>query len=76
MVGLEVRDDEYEGTVPGNLPNVSSAITKTDLLDQEIIHELKKELPINLSSFISSVTGLGIEQLKDLLWQTLNEELD
>lgn len=48
------------------------AITKCDLADQEIIDATKKELPDLKHIFISSVTGMGITQLKDLLWQELN----
>lgn len=51
------------------------AITKSDLLDDELIDALRKELPDDLPSvFISSVTGMGLTELKDLLWTTLNDE--
>uniref|UniRef100_UPI0040497B11 GTPase ObgE n=1 Tax=Fulvivirga sp. TaxID=1931237 RepID=UPI0040497B11 len=51
------------------------AITKADLLDDELTKELKKELPKDLETvFISSVTQKGISQLKDLLWKNLNKE--
>jgi GTP-binding protein len=51
------------------------AITKADLLDEELTEELKKELPKDLGTvFISSVTQKGISQLKDLLWKNLNKE--
>ena len=50
------------------------AITKSDLLDQELKDEMAKELPKNIKSiFISSVTQDGIGQLKDLLWSALND---
>lgn len=50
------------------------AITKCDLLDDELIKEMKKELPRNVKSvFISSVTGYGIEELKKILWESLNK---
>lgn len=49
------------------------AISKSDLLDDELIRMLKKELPRGLPAvFISSLTGLGIPELKDLLWKELN----
>jgi len=49
------------------------AITKSDLLDEELEKMLKKELPKKVKHiFISSVTGKNIPQLKDLLWETLN----
>ncbi len=48
------------------------AVTKCDLLDDELMHELKKETPKGVSCvFISSITGSGINELKDLIWQTL-----
>ncbi|MBR6285474.1 MAG: GTPase ObgE [Bacteroidaceae bacterium] len=51
------------------------AITKCDLLDDELIEMLKENLPSDLPYvFISSVSGQGIAQLKDLLWQHLNSE--
>jgi len=49
------------------------AITKSDLLDEELQGEIQKELPADLASvFISSVAQKGIEQLKDLLWTEIN----
>lgn len=51
------------------------AITKSDLLDDELADALRKELPDDLPAvFISSVTGMGLNELKDLLWTTLNDE--
>ena len=50
------------------------AITKSDLLDNELIEEIKKELPTDLPSlFISSVTNHGLTELKDALWVHLNK---
>ncbi len=49
------------------------AITKSDLLDEELEKELQKELPADLPHvFISSLTGKGITELKDRLWDMLN----
>lgn len=49
------------------------AISKSDLLDDELREELKKELPeIVPSLFISSVNHDGLTQLKDQLWRLLN----
>src|SRR5690606_25125757 len=49
------------------------AITKADLLDAELMEELARELPSGLPSiFISSVTGKGITELKDLIWQQIH----
>jgi GTPase len=48
------------------------AITKCDMADNEIKKALKKELPDIKSIFISSVSGEGITELKDMLWDELN----
>ena len=49
------------------------AISKSDMLDDELKVAIQKELPKNIPHiFISSVTGQGLPGLKDLLWQTLN----
>ena len=51
------------------------AVTKCDLLDEELIEMLKENLPDDLPVvFISSVTGQGIQELKDVLWHELNSE--
>lgn len=51
------------------------AITKSDMLDDELIGEIAKTLPDDVPHvFISSVTGLGINTLKDVLWNAINDE--
>ena len=51
------------------------AITKSDLLDDELIEALSADLPEGIPHlFISAVAGMGITELKDLLWKALNEE--
>lgn len=51
------------------------AITKCDMLDQELMDEIEPTLPEGIPHvFISAVTGLGIEVLKDILWEELNSE--
>ena len=51
------------------------AVTKSDMLDDELKKETKKHLPKNIPYiFISSLTGEGIPQLKDMLWNTLNAD--
>ena len=51
------------------------AVTKCDLLDEELMDMLRETLPNDLPVvFISSVTGLGIQELKDILWRELNAE--
>ena len=50
------------------------AISKSDMLDEELIAEIKEELPKDLPSlFISSVAQQGLTELKDLIWKKLNE---
>jgi GTPase len=50
------------------------AISKSDMLDDELKKEIEKELPKNIPHlFISSVTNKGLVELKDLLWQALNK---
>jgi GTP-binding protein len=51
------------------------AITKCDMLDTELLSELKNELPRGIETvMISSVSGLGINELKDLIWTEINKE--
>ncbi|MEY3367771.1 MAG: hypothetical protein RI973_926 [Bacteroidota bacterium] len=52
------------------------AISKCDLIDADITEMLQREeLPEGIQTvFISAVTGLGLEQLKDVLWDTMNRE--
>jgi GTPase len=52
------------------------AISKSDLLDQELKEEIVKELPKLPSCFISSVAHQGLQELKDLLWHQMNMEED
>ncbi|AKA34462.1 MAG: GTPase ObgE [Muricauda sp.] len=53
------------------------AISKSDMLDEELIHEIRQELDKDLSGvpylFISSVAQKGLQELKDKLWVLLNE---
>ena len=52
------------------------AISKSDMLDEELIEEMSKELDKDLRDisylFISSVAQLGLDELKDKLWSMLN----
>lgn len=49
------------------------AITKCDMLDAELMKAVKKELPKGIDCvMISSITGLGLDPLKDLLWRKLH----
>lgn len=50
------------------------AITKCDMLDDELMEQMRSHLPEGVKSiFISSVSGLNITQLKDMLWTALHE---
>ena len=49
------------------------AISKSDMLDDELKAEMKKEVPTELPHvFISAVTNQGITELKDLIWRNLH----
>ena len=51
------------------------AVTKCDLLDDELMDMLRETLPDDLPVvFISAVTGFGLSELKDVLWAELNSE--
>jgi len=51
------------------------AITKTDLLDEELQQMLSEDLPDDLPHvFISAVANKGLTELKDVLWLALNSE--
>ena len=50
------------------------AISKSDMLDEELMDEIKLTLPDELPHiFISSITGQGLVTLKDKLWEAMNE---
>ena len=52
------------------------AISKSDMLDDELKREIKPHLPRKIPAvFISSVANEGIKELKDLIWKTLNTEI-
>jgi GTP-binding protein len=49
------------------------AVSKSDMLDDELKTAISAELPKNIPHlFISSVTGYHLQELKDLLWKTLD----
>ena len=49
------------------------AITKSDMLDDELMQEMKAEVPKDIDSvFISSITQKGIIELKDMIWRKIN----
>jgi GTPase len=51
------------------------AISKSDMLDQELMDEIKETLPDNIESvFISSVANMGLIQLKDFIWEAIIDD--
>ena len=49
------------------------AISKSNMLDDELKEAIKKELPKSIPTlFISSVAQQGLTELKDLIWKNLN----
>lgn len=74
---FEILHNELEQYNPEMLQkDFVIAVSKSDMLDDELKAGIEKELPKNIPHiFISSVTGLGLPELKDLLWKTLNQEL-
>ncbi|MDE7388307.1 MAG: GTPase ObgE [Muribaculaceae bacterium] len=51
------------------------AISKSDMLDEELMAEIEATLPTDIPRlFISAVTGQGIQELKDVLWREINSE--
>ena len=71
---FEILHNELEQYNPEMLQkDFVIAISKSDMLDDELKTAIKKELPKNIPHvFISSVTGQSLPELKDLLWNTLN----
>lgn len=50
------------------------AISKADMLDEELMNEMKKEIPTDIPSiFFSAITRQNITELKDMIWQAINE---
>jgi GTPase len=50
------------------------AVSKSDMLDEELKSEIWNSIPDLPFVFISSITGLGLQELKDKLWIELNDE--
>jgi GTPase len=50
------------------------AISKCDMLDEELMEDVRPDLPDVPYIFLSSVSGLGVLELKDLIWTVLNDE--
>jgi len=50
------------------------AVSKSDMLDEELTKEIEKNLPRVPYVFISSVANIGLVELKDMIWRALNEK--
>ena len=50
------------------------AISKSDMLDEELTDAITKELPNVPYVFFSSITGKGVQLLKDMVWKELNSD--
>lgn len=74
---FEILHNELEQYNPEMLQkDFVIAISKSDMLDDELKNAIKKELPAKIPHiFISSVTDQGLQELKDLLWNTLNSPM-
>jgi GTP-binding protein len=73
---LEILMDELEQYNPELMDKkFIIAISKSDMLDEELKADIEKELPADIPHiFISSVTGKGLPELKDILWNALQEQ--
>ncbi len=71
---FEILKNELEQYNPEMLQkDFVIAISKSDMLDDELKEAIEKELPKNIPHiFISSVTGYNLASLKDMLWNSLN----
>lgn len=71
---FEILHNELEQYNPEMLQkDFVVAVSKSEMLDEELKEAIEKDLPKNIPHvFISSYTGQGLVELKDLLWKTLN----
>ena len=74
---FEILHNELEKYNPEMLQkDFLIAISKSDMLDDELKTAISKELPTNVPHlFISSVAQKGLIELKDALWELLNKEV-
>jgi GTP-binding protein len=75
---LEILLTELEEYSPDMLQKeLVIAISKSDMLDDELKAAIDNELPQNIPHvYISSITGKGLNELKDLLWEMLNKNAE
>ena len=71
---FEILRNELEQYNPDMLQkDFVIAISKSDMLDDELKEAIEKELPKKIPHvFISSITNNGLSELKDMLWETMN----
>ncbi len=51
------------------------AVSKCDMLDETLMKQMQRDLPTDIPTiFISSVAGIGIDRLKDMLWEEINKD--
>lgn len=51
------------------------AVSKADIIDEDLMAEMEKSLPKSIPHiFISSISGYGLDRLKDMLWGAINDE--
>jgi len=72
---FEILQNELQAYNPEMLQkDFIIAVSKSDMLDEELREAISRELPANIPHlFISSLTQTGLTELKDLLWETLNK---
>ncbi len=75
---FEVLMNELEQYNPELLTkDILLAISKSDMLDDELKEEIAATLPDDVPYiFISSVAQIGMQELKDKLWETINKETE
>ena len=73
---FEILMSELEQFNPELLnKNIILAISKSEMLDEELQTEIAKTLPAHIPHiFISSLANIGITKLKDMLWHAINED--
>jgi GTP-binding protein len=75
---FEILHEELEKYNPDLLQkDFIIAISKSDMLDDELQQAITQELPQDIPHvFISSITGYHLTELKDMLWSVLNKKVD
>ena len=75
IVIMGEEDDRDVQFCSNHLEYEFNEIIVNDMLDDELIDQMRRELPDGVPTvFISAVAGQGLEELKDMLWTMLNDE--